>query len=40
MATILIIRMLQQMREYHAKIGTNLTDHNDNLIEPLPFIMF
>jgi len=31
--------MMQQLQEYHKNIGDNLRDHNDDVIEPLPFIM-
>ena len=39
MAVVLGIRMMQQLQEYHKNIGDNLRDHNDDVIEPLPFIM-
>ena len=40
MATILAVRMLQQIQNYHKSIGQSMTDHNDSPIEPMPFIMF
>ena len=39
MATVLGVRMLQQLQEYHKNIGDNLRDHDDDIVEPLPFIM-
>ena len=39
MATVLAVRMMQQLQEYHKEIGNNLTDHHDEVIEPMPFIM-
>ena len=38
MATVLMIRMLQQLQQYHHTIGNRLSDHNDVTIEPMPFI--
>lgn len=38
MATLLIVRMLTVLKDYHSDIDTNLRDH-ENLIEPLPFVM-
>ena len=38
MATLLIVRMLTVLKDYHKDIDTNLRDH-ENLIEPLPFVM-
>ena len=40
MATILAVRMLQQIQNYHKSIGQTMTDHSDNRIDPMPFIMF
>jgi len=39
MATVLAVRMMQQLQEYHKNIGENLRDHDDDFVEPLPFIM-
>ena len=39
MATVLGVRMMQQLQEYHKNIGDNMRDHNDDIVEPLPFIM-
>ena len=38
MATLLVVRMLTVLKDYHRDIDTNLRDH-ENLIEPLPFVM-
>ena len=40
MATVLAVRMLQQIQNYHKSIGESMTDHSDNQISPMPFIMF
>ena len=40
MATVLVVRMMQQIQQYHKDLGDNMTDHTDTEIEPLPFIMF
>jgi len=39
MATLLVIRMLQVLQSYHPDLDTRMRDHQDNLIEPLPFVM-
>ena len=39
MATLLIVRMLQVLQSYHADLDTHMRDHQDNIIEPLPFVM-
>ena len=39
MATVLAVRMMQQLQEYHKDIGDKLRDHEDEIVEPLPFIM-
>ena len=39
MATILVIRMLQILQSYHSELDEQMRDHQDNIIEPLPFIM-
>jgi hypothetical protein len=38
MATILIVRMLQVLQDYHPDLNRQITDHSENFIEPLPFI--
>jgi len=39
MATILIVRMLQVLQTYHMELDSQMRDHQDTLIEPLPFVM-
>ena len=39
MATVLSIRMLQQLQEYHKEIGDKLRDYEDDIVEPMPFIV-
>ena len=39
MATLLVTRMLQVLQSYHSELDTQMRDHQDNIIEPLPFIM-
>ena len=38
MATILAVRMMQMLQSYHTELNTQLRDHSDNTIEPMPFI--
>jgi hypothetical protein len=38
MATILVVRMLMMLQEYHAELNQRLKDHSDVIIEPMPFI--
>jgi len=39
MSTILVVRMLQHLQNYHAELADQVTDHDDEKREPLPFIM-
>ena len=39
MATILAVRMLQILQSYHPDLDTQMRDHTESIIEPLPFIM-
>lgn len=39
MATILVTRMLQVLQSYHSDLDTQMRDHQDSIIEPLPFVM-
>ncbi len=39
MATVLVVRMLQQLQSYHSELDTQMRDHQDHMIEPLPFMM-
>jgi len=36
MATLLIVRMLQQLTDFHYDLGNQMRDH-DEIIQPLPF---
>jgi hypothetical protein len=39
MATLLIIRMALQLRNYDADLSDNLRDELDDMIEPMPFMI-
>ena len=39
MATLLVVRMLQVLQEYHKELDDRMRDHGENMIEPLPFVM-
>jgi hypothetical protein len=39
MATLLVVRMLQLLQNYHVELDTQMRDHQDTFIEPLPFVM-
>lgn len=39
MATLLIVRMLQVLQSYHSDLDSQMRDHQDTLIEPLPFVV-
>jgi hypothetical protein len=39
MATLLVVRMLQVLQSYHSELDTQMRDHQDHIIEPLPFVM-
>jgi hypothetical protein len=39
MATLLVVRMLQILQSYHSDLDTQMRDHQDVMIEPLPFVM-
>jgi hypothetical protein len=38
MATLLVVRMLLVLQEYHQDLDAHLKDHGDQIIEPMPFI--
>jgi len=40
MATILAVRMLQQIQNYHKSVGETMKDHSDTQVAPMPFILF
>ena len=39
MSTLLIVRMLQLLQSYHSNLDEQMRDHQDTMIEPLPFVM-
>jgi len=39
MSSLLAVRMLQVLQSYHQDLDTQMRDHSDNFIEPLPFVM-
>jgi len=39
MATVLAVRMLIILQDYHKELDDHMRDHNESLVEPLPFIM-
>jgi hypothetical protein len=38
MAALLVTRMLQLLQSYHSDLDTQMRDHRDSMIEPLPFV--
>jgi hypothetical protein len=39
MATVLVVRMLQLLQSFHSNLDDQMRDHQDTIIEPLPFVM-
>ena len=39
MATVLIVRMLGVLQNYHQELDGQISDHSDNTIEPMPFVV-
>ena len=39
MATVLVVRMLTLLQDYHSELDIQMRDHQEHMIEPLPFIM-
>ena len=39
MSSLLVVRMLQLLQSYHSELDTQMRDHQDNISEPLPFVM-
>jgi len=39
MSSLLAVRMLQVLQSYHSDLDTQMRDHSDSFIEPLPFVM-
>ena len=40
MSLVLITRMMQSLQSYDANLDTAMRDHNDSLVEPMPFVIF
>jgi hypothetical protein len=38
MATILAVRMMQLLQTYHTEMDTQMRDHGDVIVAPMPFI--
>lgn len=38
MATILTVRMMQLLQSYHSELDSQMRDHSDTMIEPMPFV--
>lgn len=38
MATLLVVRMMMMLQTYHSDVDSQLRDHTDNIVEPMPFI--
>ena len=38
MATLLTVRMMQMLQSFHSELDSQIRDHGDALIEPMPFI--
>jgi hypothetical protein len=38
MATVLAVRMMQVLQSYHTEMDTQMRDHGDVIIQPMPFI--
>jgi hypothetical protein len=39
MSTLLTVRMMQVLKDYHTEMDNQLRDHGDVIIEPMPFIV-
>jgi hypothetical protein len=39
MAALLSVRMMQVLQSYHPNLDSQMRDHQDTMIEPLPFVM-
>jgi len=40
MSTVLIVRMLQTLQNYHTDLDNQIRDYDDFTVEPMPFILF
>ena len=38
MSTILAVRMMQTLQNFYSEMDSQMKDHGDNIIEPMPFI--
>jgi hypothetical protein len=38
MSSLLVVRMLMMLQTYHVELDTQMKDHSDNVIDPMPFI--
>jgi hypothetical protein len=38
MSSLLVTRMLMLLQTYHVELDTQMKDHGDNIVEPMPFI--
>lgn len=39
MASLLVVRMMQVLQNYHKELNAQLKDHTDETIEPMPFVV-
>jgi hypothetical protein len=39
MSSLLVVRMMQVLQSYHSNLDEHMRDHQDTIIEPLPFVM-
>lgn len=39
MASLLAVRMMQMLQQYHSEMDVQMRDHGDPIVEPLPFIV-
>lgn len=39
MATIINVRMMQMLQNYHKELSDQIRDHSDEVIEPMPFVV-
>jgi hypothetical protein len=38
MATVLVLRMMQVLQNYHQELDGTVKDHEDTGVEPMPFV--
>jgi hypothetical protein len=39
MASLLVVRMMQTLQNYHTDLDVQMRDHQDRMVEPLPFVV-